>query len=148
VDYATGMIYFGDTDGFLDKVDGATGTLVWRLKLGTGKKLHSAPLTQNGFVFIGNDAGEYFRVHDSGAGMPTAADVSSYPLCPGGLPCPPEWELEAAAGGDLNTQTIYIPANGVVFEFPMGAGAWQPSGSQSLNTPGGAIVYSSPMVDG
>src|SRR5207248_1339911 len=41
----------------------------------------------------------------------------------------------------------YITANNTVFEFPMGAGPWGPAAQVSLNTPPGATIFSSAMLD-
>src|SRR5262249_40693836 len=69
------------------------------------------------------------------------------PASRGGGPCSPAGAVKGGLPGDVALNRLYIAANGVVFEFPLGAGTWAPITQASLNTAAGAAVASSPMLD-
>jgi hypothetical protein len=144
VDYGTGAVYYGDSGGYINKIDGNTGAPVWSGN--TGSPVHDSPVVYNSYIYVGDDAGEFLRALDPGPTPPGPGNGSKYVLC-GTPPCGPEWAVKAGASIDTTLGKLYINVAGTVFEFPVGAGTWQPSATQSLDTPGGSAQWSSLGLD-
>src|SRR5262249_29768971 len=96
------------------------------------------------FIYFGSDVGAFHRLHDPGT-PPSGSDLSTASLCGGS--CSAAWAVNAGPSGDVVLKRPYIAANGRVFAFAVGPGAWGPTAQSSLNTPAGAAGASSPMLD-
>src|SRR5262249_50795234 len=99
-----------------------------------------------GFIYTGDDRGNFLRVRDPGLTPPAGADVSSYSVC--GAACGgSEWAISNVAAADVVLGRIYLLVNGTGFEFPTGAGGWSPIAQASLFTPAGTRALASPTLD-
>ncbi len=158
VSNAAKAVYFGDLAGNLYKVSTLTGALVWSVNLSerlpapcTGNcgpfGIHSSPIVLGNYVYVGNDAGAMFRITDPGTTRPSVVDAHWLCASPTSTGCGSAWAVLNGPSADVVTKTIYAAANGVMFEYAMGAGAWAPTYSVDLGTPAGYPVYSSPIVD-
>ena len=143
IDYAANAAYWGDTSGVLYKLglDHPGNQLYWTYKVGTAA-INSSPIELNGYVYVGDDAGNMYRIQDPGSTTPT--NVSVYSACSGrcsGSPQVSDPTADSAAG------LVFFAGNGSLFQFPLGAGPWTPTGTLSLNMPA-AQNSSPPAVDG
>ena len=138
VDFATNLLYIGDTSGNLYAMDGDSGTAIAGFpRLLTASALHTFPVVWNGVVWLGNDAGQLLRV-DATSG----AVLSTTNLCPG--TCGADDAVYATPWFDMGREVVIAAANQRMFELsPLGA----ITATLPFLTGHPGAVWSSPSVD-
>jgi hypothetical protein len=158
-DFNSGDVYFGDDAGYVHRVNGTTGAVKWKFQPGPTTSyrtaIKSSPVVFNGFVYIGDDYGQLFRILDYATGSPTAAtsDVAVFNTCSAigsTAPCPsaPAWAVRTSIAYDTTHSHVYAVANDYAFELNA-TGSWaQTSGSpKHLSSGGTGPMQSSPVLD-
>lgn len=160
IDYAgTGDIYFGDDSAYVQRVNGTTGAPVWQMQPGPSGTyqgaFESSPVVIKGYIYIGDDLGQLFRLTDSTSG-PTAGSstVAIFNTCSAigtTAPCPngTAWAVRAGIGYDVTNDRVYAVANNYVFELQSTSGSFSPTSSSPkfLNTTSTGPMYSAPVLD-
>jgi hypothetical protein len=158
VDYssATQDIYFGDTCGYVNHVNGSSGAKVWSKLLGASGQqaaFESSPVILNGDLFIGDDMGQVFEVTAAtSSSAPTAANIHAFSTCSvvgDSAPCPgfssstaSTWAVRSPIAYDVNANNAYAATNDYVFELSA-TGTWGNTASSPVQLRSGG---SGPML--
>ncbi|MBI4317444.1 MAG: hypothetical protein HY675_03055 [Chloroflexi bacterium] len=153
------FVYFGDSGGYLNKVDTRTGTLVWEVELDTflpapctsgcnNFPIEGSPVVTGGFIYVGTDAGAAFRVVDTTV-TPVSGDIAVDWLCPtpnspGG--CSPQFTVFNAPAVDVFGHKVFFFVGGRMFDYPEDGSPWNDTFQKDAGF-GGEKAYSSPVVE-
>ncbi len=143
VSYSTGDLYFGDDCGWAYHISGSTGTAIWKVQPGASAsfqtKFESSPVVVNGYVYIGDDYGQLFRLTDSGPPVANTSTVAVFDVCSAigqTAPCPNgfpsgsgPWAIRAPIAFDTTGEHAYVVANDYVFELNGNGGNWAQTAS-------------------
>jgi hypothetical protein len=140
----SGDIYFGDACGFVQRVNGTTGALVWRIQPGAPDlvaAIEDGALVYNGIIYPTEISS-----------FSTCSAIGEVAPCPGfaeGV-SPSPWAVQAGTNVTYTTSYLYAVANDYAFEFSTeGALAQTASSPVYLDSGGdGNIMRSGPTVDG
>ena len=152
-----GDLYFGDDCGFVQRVNGTTGTLVWRVQPGSAAayrtKIESSPVVLNGYIYVGDDFGQLFQLtNTAAAGGPTSIAVfDACSVAGSSAPCAAAWAVRTAISFDttvFNPLHVYAAVNDYVFEM-RGDGVWAQTAASPKHLNSGATgpMTSSPILD-
>jgi hypothetical protein len=160
IDYSSGDIYFGDACGQVHRVHQATATTLtsqWAMKPGASSSYQTAfassPIAIDGYVYIGDDYGQIFRLTDSSTGpVAGTSSVATFAACSaagGSAPCGSGWEIRTSVAYDSTTKHVYAAANDYVFELQGGSGTWANTSAspKHLQSGASATMTSAPVLD-
>jgi hypothetical protein len=139
-------LYFGDSRGYLHRVNATTGAMVWKTQLnGSASAIHSSPTEVDGIIYVGNDSGYFYRVVDPGTSAPTVVDSLRLASTNGNA-------VYSSAAVDVDQKRVFSAANGTVWQFLHDArtttfSSWSSPVPRTLPGQSQTNVWSSPMLD-
>jgi hypothetical protein len=112
----------------------------------------SSPVVFNGYVYIGDDYGQLFRLTDNPPPVASTSTVAIFDVCSAvgaTAPCSSAWAIHTSVAYDTVNSHVYAVANDYVFELPGGGGNWAQTGAspKHLNSGGTGPMTSSPVID-
>jgi outer membrane protein assembly factor BamB len=145
ISYALNAIYLNDGAGQLYKINATTGALIWSYTFSASGS-SASPAEFDGILYIGDGAGNLWRIVDPGATAPTVSASVSLSAAN----CTSPAAVDGSVAIDGTASIVFLPNQGCMFTFPHYAttGTWAIKASGWTGSVPNQTFQTWPTLDG